>query len=103
MQVVHSFARIAATTVALGAMALLPQPTLAQDYPVVGSQNTLTADPPVSRPHGKSCVVQLYSGVQFADFTPKTYSYAPPASCAGPWDKVIFKADFSVSAGVQFD
>src|SRR5271168_560794 len=103
MQVVHSFARIAVTTAVLGAMALLPQLTLAQDYPVVGSQNTVTADPPVSRPHGKPCVVQLYSGVQFADFTPKTYQYAPPSGCAGPWEKVVFTADFSVSAGVQFD
>src|SRR5271156_6299752 len=98
MYVVRSSTRIAVTTVALGAMALLPQLTLAQDYPVVGSQNTLTADPPVSRPHGKSCVVQLYSGVQFADFTPKTYSYAPPSGCTGPWEKVVFTADFSVSA-----
>src|SRR5271168_4786978 len=103
MYVVRSSTRIAVTTAALGVMALLPQLTLAQDYPVVGSQNTVTADPPVSRPHGKPCVVQLYSGVQFADFTPKTYQYAPPSECAGPWEKVVFTADFSVSAGVQFD
>src|SRR5271170_3916326 len=103
MQVVHSFARIAVTTAALGVMALLPQLTLAQDYPVVSSQNTVTADPPVAHPDEKPCVVQLYSAVQFANFNPKTYSYAPPAGCPGPWDKVIFTADFSVSAGVQFD
>jgi hypothetical protein len=104
MKVVHSFFNCKAVAIAaLGAMALMPCVTLAQDYPVVGSQNTVTADPPVSRPNGKACVVQLYSGVQFANFTPKTYQYSPPPGCAGPWEKVIFTADFSVSAGVQFD
>jgi len=103
MKAAESFTRIAAAFAALGAMALLPQVTRAQDYPVVGSQNTVTADPPVSHPHAKPCVVQLYSGVQFADFTPKTYQFAPPSGCAGPWEKVVFTADFSVSAGVQYD
>jgi hypothetical protein len=88
---------------ALGLVALLPVRLMAQDFPVVGSQNTVTADPPVAHPDEKPCVVRLYSAVQFANFTPKTYSYAPPAACPGPWDKVIFTADFSVSAGVQFD
>jgi hypothetical protein len=82
---------------------LLPGVARAQYNPVVGSQNTVTADPPVSRPKGKACLVQLYSGVQFNDFNPRYYSYAPPVDCAGPWDKVIFTADFSVSAGVQYD
>ena len=88
---------------ALGVAVVLPVRLMAQDFPVVGSQNTVTADPPVAHPDEKPCIVQLYSGVQFANFTPKTYSYAPPAGCPGPWEKVIFTADFSVNAGVQFD
>jgi Peptide N-acetyl-beta-D-glucosaminyl asparaginase amidase A len=95
--------RIAVIAVALGAMAAQPKMARAQDFPIVGSQNTVTADPPVARPNGKRCVVQLYSALQFADFSPKIYQYSPPAGCAGPWEKVIFTADFSVSAGVQFD
>ena len=97
------FARTLVCVTALGALALLAVPALAQYTPVVGSQNTVTADPAVPRPHGKACVVQLYSGVQFADFSAKNYSYAPPAGCPGPWDEVVFTADFNVTAGRQFD
>lgn len=88
---------------ALAVLTLTPRAALAQYNPVVGSQNTVTADSPVSRPEGKSCVVQLYSGVLFNDFSPRFYSYTPAVGCAGPWDKVIFTADFSVTAGVQYD
>jgi len=78
------------------------QPALAQRaVPVVGSQNTATADPPVTVPHEKPCVVQLYSNLEFADFSPKTYEYSP--ACPGPWKKVVFTADFNVTAGRQFD
>src|SRR5215813_14033027 len=69
----------------------------------VGSSNTATADPPVSRPATTPCVVQLFSGVTFADFSPKPFTYAPPAACPQPWAKVVLEADFSVSAGRQFD
>src|SRR5271163_1480781 len=103
MKLVNFFICRFAGIAVLGAMALLPFGTRAQDFPVVGSQNTVTADPPVSHPNEKPCIVQLYSAVQFANFSPKTYQYAPPPGCAGPWDKVIFTADFNVSAGVQFD
>jgi len=95
--------RRALSIISLSALALLPAAARAQDIPVVGSQNTVTADPPVSRPHGKPCIVPLYSGVQFADFSAKTYTFTPPSGCPGPWEKVIFTADFNVSAGRQFD
>ena len=103
MKLIGGYVRRIVVIGALGVAALLPVRVMAQDFPVVGSQNTVTADPPVAHPDEKPCVVQLYSGVQFANFNPKTYSYAPPAGCPGPWDKVVFTADFSVSAGVQFD
>jgi hypothetical protein len=79
-----------------------PRPILAQrTVPVVGSQNTSTAGPPVAVPDEKPCVVQLYSNLEFADFSAKTYEYTP--ACPGPWRKVVFAADFNVTAGVQFD
>jgi hypothetical protein len=78
------------------------RPVLAQrTVPVVGSQNTSTADPPVAVPNEKPCVVQLYSNLEFADFSAKTYEYTP--ACPGPWKKVVFSGDFNVTAGVQFD
>jgi len=69
----------------------------------VGSRNTATADPPVPRPATTPCAVQLFSGFTFADFSPKPFTYAPPAACPGPWAKVVLEADFSVTAGRQFD
>ena len=82
----------------------LSPPTQAQDPPpVIGSQNTVTADPPVTRPHEQPCIVQLFSGFQFVDFSIRIYQYTPPAACPGPWEKVVFTADFNVTAGRQFD
>jgi hypothetical protein len=69
----------------------------------VGSSNTATADPAVPRPGTTPCAVQLYSSFTFADFSPKPFTYTPPAACPGPWAKVVLEADFSVTAGRQFD
>ncbi len=69
----------------------------------IGSSNVATADPPVPRPGTAPCVVPLFSGLTFADFSPKPYQFAPPAGCPGPWAKVVLEADFSVTAGRQFD
>ena len=69
----------------------------------IGSPNTVTADALVSRPSTTPCVVQLFQNQMFADFSPKPFSYAAPSACPGPWAKVIFEADFSVTAGRQFD
>jgi hypothetical protein len=71
--------------------------------PQIGSSNPVTAAPPVSRPHEQPCVVQLFENLEFADFTPKVFSYSPPAGCPGPWAKVVFTADFTVTAGRQYD
>ena len=69
----------------------------------IGSGNTATADPTVPRPHTTPCVVSLFDGLTFADFSPKPFSYAPPPGCAGPWAKVVLEVDLSVTAGRQFD
>jgi Peptide N-acetyl-beta-D-glucosaminyl asparaginase amidase A len=85
------------------ATAALAQVVVVPPTPQIGSSNPVTAEPPVSRPHTTPCVVQLFSNLAFADFTPKVFSYTPPSACPGPWAKVIFTSDFTVSAGRQFD
>jgi hypothetical protein len=77
---------------------LIALPGMAQ---TVGSSNTATADPAVARPATTPCAVQLFSNQAFADFSPKPFTYAP--ACPGPWAKVVLEADFSVTAGRQFD
>ena len=71
--------------------------------PTVGSRDNTTADPAVPRPSTTPCAVQLFSHVIFADFSPKPFSYTPPAACPGSWARVVLEADFSVTAGRQFD
>ena len=65
----------------------------------IGSSNTVTADPLVPRPHEKPCIVQLFSAFQFVNFNIQSYQFAPPAGCPGPWEKVVFTADFSETGG----
>ncbi|MEW9625094.1 peptide-N4-asparagine amidase [Rhodanobacter geophilus] len=69
----------------------------------VGSTNVTTADPAVPRPPGQPCVVQLFQDDVFNDFGTRPYSYTPPAGCGTKWAKVVLEADFSVTAGVQYD
>ncbi len=71
--------------------------------PKVGSSNPVTAEPPVPRPSTTPCTVKLFTNQEFADYSAKTFSYTPPADCPGPWAKVVFTADFTVTAGVQYD
>jgi hypothetical protein len=70
---------------------------------VIGSGNTATADPTLARPNTTPCVVTLFNNFVFADFSPKPFSFTPPAGCPGPWAKVVLNADFSIQAGLQFD
>ncbi|HEX4647968.1 MAG TPA: peptide-N4-asparagine amidase, partial [Steroidobacteraceae bacterium] len=88
--------------------ALFAAGTQAQVVPVppspqIGSSNPITAEPPVARPHTSPCVVPLFQNLLFADFTPKIFNYSPPPRCPAPWAKVVFTADFTVTAGRQFD
>jgi len=82
---------------------LLAQVVIAPTYPVVGSNNTVSADPTVPRPHTRSCTVSLFENMEFDNFNTMDYTYTPPSSCPGPWTKVVFTADFTVTAGTQFD
>jgi Peptide N-acetyl-beta-D-glucosaminyl asparaginase amidase A len=87
--------------VLLSAGVVLAQVSLSPSL-VIGSANTAFADPPVPRPNTIPCVVQLFSNIAFADFSPKSFTFNPP-TCSGPWAKVVLAADFSVQAGRQFD
>ena len=91
-----------AASLLLAASALSAQPIPPPGL-VIGSGNTATADPPVTRPDTTPCVVTLFNNFAFADFSPKPFSFTPPASCPGPWAKVVLNADFSIQAGRQFD
>ena len=79
------------------------------DTTPVGSGNVAVADPLVPRPPGTPCVVQLFSNDTFDDFATRPFSYAPPRGCVGEgdgqghWSKVVLEADFSVTAGIQYD
>ncbi|MGB8580676.1 MAG: peptide-N4-asparagine amidase [Candidatus Sulfotelmatobacter sp.] len=70
---------------------------------VIGSANTVSADPAVPRPSTKPCVVQLFSGASFYDFNVENFTYTPPVDCPGPWAKVVLEADINLNAGIQYD
>src|ERR1700738_5582593 len=70
--------------------------------PTVGSGNTAIADPGIARPKATPCRVRLFTDLKFADFSPKSFAYAAPTACPGPWQKVVLEADYSVEAGRQF-
>ena len=97
------FRLLTAAVLSATAVTLHAQVVVAPTTPQIGSSNPVTAEPAVTRPHTKPCVVELFQNLEFADFTPKTYGYTPPAACPGPWAKVVFTADFTVTAGRQFD
>jgi hypothetical protein len=79
------------------------QVVLAPSTPQVGSSNPVTAEPPITVPNVKPCIVQLFTNAAFDNFNATAFNYAPPAGCPGPWAKVVLTADFTVSAGNQFD
>jgi len=81
---------------------LIPLASASGPY-VIGSGNTVTADPNITRPSTTPCVVQLFSDAAFYEFNVENFTYAPPSSCPGPWAKVILEADINLNAGIQFD
>jgi len=71
---------------------------------VIGSSNTVTADPTVPRPATTPCVVTLFTDYTFDNnYNLNPFSYTPPENCPGPWAKVVLEVDISVTAGNQFD
>ena len=76
---------------------------VAPSIQVIGSPNTVTANPSIPRPTTTPCTVVLFQNFDFADFNPKSFNYTPPAGCPGPWAAVVLSANWSVDAGVQFD
>jgi hypothetical protein len=71
---------------------------------VIGSSNTVTADPSIPRPTTTPCVVTLFTGYTFDNnYSLNPFSYTPPDNCPGPWAKVVLEVDISVTAGDQFD
>jgi hypothetical protein len=97
--ILSHFSKSAASLVLLLALSS----TLAFAGLTIGSSNTALADPPVQHPNTQPCKVVLFDHYKFANFNAQSFSYAPPANCAAPWAKVILVADFSVTAGRQFD
>lgn len=91
-----------------GAMSKASKALGAAGYPV-------TAVPPVSVPNETPCVDVLFTphtppltkGAlpvgKFADYTDHPFQYKPPASCPGPYAKIVLRVNFRVTAGVQFD
>lgn len=95
---------VAATLMAQGCWAHDPGSSLnIPPVPAIGSSNVADAALLVSHPASKPCVVQLFKDATFANFSPLVFHYAPPAACRGPWAKVVFTGQFSVSAGRQYD
>jgi len=92
--------------VALVAFSISTKTALAQSTNrQIGTQFEVTAEPLVPRPHAQPCVVPLFASYQFAVFSEstQTFEFAPPGNCSGPWEKVVFEADFSENGGIQFD
>jgi hypothetical protein len=95
--------RRALVPIHVGFVSLLLAGTVAlAQAPVIGSSNTVTAEPGVPHPPGKPQVVQLFQNQAFADFSLKEFAYVPPPA-PGPWAKVVFVGDFQVSEGIQYD
>ncbi len=83
-------------------VALTPFASASGPY-TVGSANTVTADPNITRPTTTPCVVTLFTGASFYDFNNENFTYTPPAACPGPWAAVILEADINLNAGIQYD
>ena len=88
------------------AAAMAPEPIVGPPI-AIGETGTAVADPLVPVPPETPCVVKLYTADSitgtFDDYSAHGFDYTPPAGCNGPWNKVVFKADFNVSTGRQYD
>lgn len=87
---------------AIALVLLAPIAAHAQSY-VIGSSNTASADPPIPRPDTTPCVVNLFTNFEFDNFNNMPFTYTPPASCPGPWSKVVLTGDYYITPGIQYD
>ena len=87
----------------LSGLALAASPSLAaRAQPAIGSSNVAPIEPDVPHPDEAPCRVALFTDARFgAAAVP--FSFAPPASCPGPWAKVVLSTDISLDAGRQYD
>jgi hypothetical protein len=73
----------------------------------IGETGAAVPDPLVPVPAETPCVVTLYTSDSptgtFDDYANHPFDYTPPAGCKGPWNKVVFKADYHVTTGRQYD
>ena len=92
-----------AAALPLAALAAATPPPITGPTIPIGETGVASAEPFVPVPPVTPCVVRLYSGQTFDDYSPHAFSYTPPAGCSGPWSKVVFKADYNVSEGRQYD
>ncbi len=86
-----------------GAFVLASSQLALADPPALGSENDAVADPLIPPPLTTPCTVTLFDNQEFADYNAKPFTYAPPANCPGPWQKVVLSADYSVTMGIQYD
>ena len=97
----------AALLAAMSAAAAVAPPPIVGPTINIGENGVASAEPLVPVPAETPCVVQLFTADSptgtFDDYSAHAFSYTPPAGCAGPWNKVVFKADYNVTAGRQFD
>jgi hypothetical protein len=88
------------------AAAVAPEPIVGPPI-AIGETGVAVADPLVPVPAETPCVVTLYTADSptgtFDDYANHPFDYTPPAGCAGPWNKVVFKADYNVTTGTQYD
>ena len=99
----HGFGSLLALPLTILATSLGAQVVVAPVVPQVGSSNPASPEPPIARPSTKPCTVPLLTEQAFADFNNKPIAYTPPSGCPGPWAKVVFSADFTVTEGRQYD
>ena len=81
----------------------LPAQVVVTHGPQIGSSNPITADPPVERPHTSRARCSSSPMSSSPTSTSRTSITRRHPDCHGPWAKVVFSADFTVTAGRQFD
>ena len=68
----------------------------------VGSGNEAVIEPAVPHPDETPCLVPLVTQAKFGADT-VAYNFTPPASCPGPWARVVLRIGISLNHGRQFD